>query len=72
MFTCKYADSEAVLKEYYYKVKMRRSQIMAVVGLVLALGCLGFFFSSWQFWDLIVPVLGGYYVITQFWHLHRL
>ena len=66
MFTCTYTDTEAVMKEYYYKVKMRRSQIMAVVGLVLALGCLGFFFSSWQFWDLIVPVLGGYYVITQF------
>ena len=65
-FTCKYTDTEAVLKEYYYKVKMRRGQVLAWVGVALSLGCLVFFFMSWQFWDLIVPVLGGYYVISQF------
>ena len=65
MFTCKYRDSEALLKAYYYKVKMRRSQAFAWVGIGLALACLGFFFASWSTWDLIVPVLGGYYAISQ-------
>ena len=65
MFTCKFSDSEALLKAYYYKVKMRRSLVFAWVGIGLALACMGFFFASWSTWDLIVPVLGGYYAVNQ-------
>ena len=65
MFTCKYQDSQELLRAYYYKVKMRRSQVFAWVGIALAVACLGFYFASWSTWDLIVPVLGGYYAISQ-------
>ena len=65
MFTCTYRDTEALLQEFYYKVKMRRSIIFGWIGVVLALGCLVMYFISWEWWDLIVPIIGGYYTITQ-------
>ena len=65
MFTCKYTDSYGLLKDYYYRVKMRLNVIWAAVGVVLSVACLGIYFLSWELWDLFIPVFGGYYTVKQ-------
>ena len=64
-FTCTYVQSEKLLRQYYYNVKMKGVKKWWWIGLLLVAGSAALYISSRDAFDLVFLVLGAGFGIKE-------